>query len=226
MSSESPEDLWKKWKDTGDDKYFDQLRTSFEPYAGRVASIYRKQGVRVPDPVIDKITQDVVIKALKQYDSEKGSLRGWMSSYLQKVKSTVAARQNFVRIPETYVYDIGRYRRAVNFLESQRKRVRTKDIAHHLGWPSDKVKKLEKMLNASTLHSAVPFATKTTTDPQEDLFKMIGPSLSKRDRDVYGLIRSGTTRTKAIAGQLGLSEPEVSRSKSNIFKSVHRAPGQ
>jgi len=220
MSEPTNEEVWQRWKDTGDDAHLKQLRESFAPYAGRVASIYKRQGVRLPDPVVDSITQDVLLKALKRYNPERGKLRPWVSSYLQKVKSTVAAKQNLVRIPETRVFDIGRYKRVVGDLEARKKRVRTKDIASGLGWPEDKVLKLEKELGASTLGSSVPFAAKQTTDPTEDAFHMLGPSLSGPDKKVYKLLRAGTSGTRDIAKNVGISEPEVSRSKTRIYKGV------
>ena len=224
MSDPALEETWKKWKETGDVTHLKTLRDAFAPYAGRVSSIYKRQGVRVPDPVIDSITQDVTLKALKRYDPKYGKLRPWVSSYLQKVKSTVAAKQNLVRIPETRVFDIGRYKRVVGNLEAKKKRVRTKDIAAQLGWPEDKVVKMERELGASTLGSAVPFATKQTTDPAEDAFQMLGSSLSGDDKKVYDLIQSGNSGTRGIAKSVGISEPEVSRAKGRIFKGVVDAP--
>jgi DNA-directed RNA polymerase specialized sigma subunit len=224
MPDSAPEDVWKKWKDTGDDAHLKQLRGMFAPYSGRVASIYKRQGVRLPDPVIDSITQDVMLKALKRYDPRYGKLRPWVSSYLQKVKSTVAAKQNLVRIPETRVFDIGKFKRTVGELEAKKKRVKTKDIAKQLGWPEAKVLKMERELGSSTLGSAVPFATKQVTDPAEDAFQMLGPSLSKQDKQVYNLIRGGTTGTRDISKDVGISEPEVSRAKSRIFAGVTDAP--
>jgi len=220
MAEITPEDVWKKWRTTGDQQELQKLRQMFEPYAGRVSSIYKRQGVRLPDPVIDSITQNMLLKAFDRYQPERGKLRPWVSSYLQKVKSTVAAKQNLIRIPETRVFSIGKYKRVVADLEARKKRVKVKDIAKGLGWPEEKVLRLEKELGASTLGSSVPFASKQMTDPFEDAFQMLGPSLSGTDRQVYNLIRGGTTGTRDISKSVGISEPEVSRSKSRIFKGV------
>lgn len=223
MADKTPEQVWAQWKSTGDDAHLKELRNMFAPYAGRVASIYKRQGVRLPDPVIDSMTQDVMLKAFERYDPERGKLRPWLSSYLQKVKSLVAAKQNLVRIPETRVYDIGRYKRVVNELESGRKRVRAKDIAKRMGWPEEKVRKLESELNASTLTSSVPFASAQAVDPAEDAFHMVAPQFKDNDRKVYDMIRAGRGSTRTIANEIGISEPEVSRAKSRIFQEVERA---
>jgi len=225
VSDDKALELWKQWKSSGEDKHLQELHKMFKPYAGRVASIYKRPGVRLPDPVVDSITQDVVLKAIRRYDPKYGPMRSWIASYLQKVKSTVASRQNFLRIPETRVYDIGRYRRAISGLEATKKRVRTRDIAKQLGWDEGKVKKLEKELGASTLWSSVPFSAAKTSDPLEDAFRMVGPSLSEKDRAVYKLLRGGTSSTRDMAKTLGTSEPEISRAKTRIFGEVRRVAG-
>ena len=225
MKDQQAFEVWKQWKTTGDEAHLKELNKMFKPYSGRVAAIYKKQGVRLPDPVIDSITQDVVLKAIKRYDPKYGSLRKWVASYLQKVKSTVAWKQNFLRIPETRVYDIGKYKRTVSGLEGTKKRVRTKDIAKALNWDVSKVQKLEKELGASTLGSSVPFATSKRVDPLEDAFHMVRPSLSDRDKQVYDLLRSGTKSTRELSQKMKVSEPEISRSKSRIFKQVKDVHG-
>lgn len=214
-------ELWNKWKESGKPEDFQSLYKAMTPYVSKVKGIYDVPGVNVPRTFLDTQAKKWFHRAASNYDPSAGDFHGYMAQTLNKLKSTVAAKQSLSRIPETRAYDVGRLRRAVSAIEAEKGTATPAETAERLGWNEKKVRALTQESRHSPMASRL-IATPKGGDsgPLRDVekLKLFRGELQGKDRDLYDLVfREKVYTTNELADRLGVSPATVSRMKNNMF---------
>lgn len=216
--------LWKQWDQTG--RKPQQLRPllkRFEPMIMDRSRVYTGKDLSVPPAAIEAEHKKQFLKALETYDPHKGTLGTHVYGSLRAASRFVTTHQNFARIPETRIFNIGEMNRAVAVLDAKNDRPPTpSETAKYLKWRVSDVVRLQREMRKDLRASKFPMELhvhQPSKVPQAIGF--VQKELEPRDRKVLtGIMQH--EKIRETAARLHMSPSAVSRSKVRIAKKLKR----
>ena len=230
MSSRSEREfeLWKKWKETGDDRYAQELLESLKPLI--MSEVSKYYGVRIPREAIVGEAYRLAYEAISRYDPSAGTAIGtWVVQWLRKLQRFVIQHQNVARIPEKAVSDITTYKNALDELREALGRDPSMDeLATHLGWPLSKVQRMHSLLirdilvpefagtDEETLPTYRPSAMTNLSQDIESLYALLSPEEQRIFEGLTGFPSGKPKPLTQIAREMGLSYEEATKIKRSL----------
>lgn len=218
--------LWKTWKDNGM-KHEDvrPLLSSLRPLINKEANRWAIQRDIPPAAIRAEFTNHAV-KALETYDPNRSALNTHIRNYMKKAQRFVTTYQNVARIPETRIYNIGKFNTAQQNLEEQFGRSATQlELADHLQWSPRTVATFQKEQRKGLLSSKAPGGEDPTVfipSAHKEILRLLPYDLDPDERAVfehlYGINGKARLTPGEIAVKLNMSAPKVSRIKLDIAK--------
>jgi DNA-directed RNA polymerase specialized sigma subunit len=223
-------ELWKQWKQSGEDpRYLQPLLRSFRPMIRSKSNVYKGRVKMIPDAAIEAEFNLVFVKALKNYDPSKGSLGTYVYRYLDKGNRFITNNQNIGRIPENRIYKIKPFTVARDELEEELGRpAKTEEIAQRLGWSIAETTRMETEVGAGdlTTQNFEEDPSVVSTSREQEVLRLFKYELTGNERVVYehltGLGRPQIKSTGEIAKKLKMPDYQVSRLKKAIAKKMSR----
>lgn len=222
---------WNTWNENGRTiEHLDSLMDRFQPVVNQKLRQWHSDFL-IPKAAFKAELQKQLINALNSYDPNKGAnLNTHINIRLQKAQRFRNEHQNIAKIQENLITKIGPMQRAQEDLADQFGRTPlSAELAAHMGMPVKKLVQLQMMANRKDT-----FSSQYESDPDlaaasrdQEVLHLLPHSLNEKQKQVFDYFygKNGKPQvqsTSAIAGRLGLSEPAVSRLKSQIadkFKS-------
>lgn len=215
------EQLWAEWNQRGRKKtdlqpLFSQFSGTLEKQVGQFAG-----RVNVPPTAIRANVHQNFLDALDSYDPNKGKLNTHVNWHLKKTKRFIAQNQNFARIPEPMLYNIGNYNRAEERLRQRLGRdPNTMELADELKWPPAHAEQMRRSLRKDLSASLFEFDPSSLQVSRWNEVKTLIPyELTPQENAVFDLVVGNERRQMSnndIAGKLNLSPSRVSKIKANI----------
>lgn len=217
-------ELWRKWDQSGrKPQYLKPLLKRFEPMIMDRARVYTGKDLSIPPAAIEAEHKKQFLRAVETYDPSKGSLGTHVYGSLRAASRFVTTHQNFARIPETRIFNIGELQRAKAYLDAKHDRPPTSDeLAGFLKWKVSDVVRLQKEMRKDL--RASKFSTDLhVTQPSKvpAALQFVQKDLEPRDRKVLTGIMNGE-KIREISSRLHMSPSAVSRSKVRIAKKLKR----
>ena len=137
--------LWKKWKQTGNQQYYTELLHSLDPM---IQSYVNKYSLApVPRSALEAEAYRLAAEAITRYDDTHGTaISSYVGQWLQKLQRFVIAHQNVGRFSERALNDVNTLRNVEEQLSTSLGRTPTNDeLSQELGWPISKVISVRRM---------------------------------------------------------------------------------
>ena len=219
-------ELWEQWKTGGmQPQQLRPLIKSFKPLINHQANIFAGRVRDIPPAAIRAEFTNQFTNALQTYDPNRGTqLNTHIRHQLKKAQRFVTTYQNPGRIPENRIYKIHEMQTAAQELDEKYGRPPTTlEMADKLKWPPKQVDLLQKEVRK--VHPIGHFESDPMThipSTQRATLRLLPYELSSDENAVfehiYGLGGKARLEPGAIAKQLGMSAPKVSRLKKSIGK--------
>lgn len=229
QSKERELELWKKYRDSNwtDKQSFNELYMSLQPLAYSV--IQKWSGAALPTSVIESEVKNLMIKALKDYDLNRGvQLNTFLISRLQKVSRLVYKYQNVGTIPEQRAIKIDQFKKIRTFLTDDLNREPTGvELAEELKWSNAEVERMEKELRTSVSFSNELAGMSFVQSSRDmEILDLIYYELTPQEKLVYEHL-TGKAGKEVLSGQdialrLKISPSTVTRIRQSIEKKIDK----
>lgn len=211
---------WEIWKKTKDQNELRYLLSELQPQINMAVNKYYASGL--PVPVVRAEAKRLTLEALEVFDPSKGTLKSYVTTYLQKLYRFVNNNQNIIRLPENHRMELGTLKQATADFEMRYDRDPTPvELADELSWPLDKVMQLLKETRSPIMLGSDSWDKKSAGDDMEvrNAFQYASSKLKPIEVKVLEYSTGlGDTRkgTGEIAQELGMSPAWVSNTKAKI----------
>lgn len=228
-SKEKELELWRRWRDSNwtDQMAFDELYHSLQPLAYSV--IQKWSGAALPTSVIEAEVKSLMVKALKDYDDNRGiQMNTFLISRLQKVSRLVYKYQNVGTIPEQRAIKIDQFKKIRTFLHDNIGREPSAvELAEELKWSVPEVERMEKELRTS-----ISFSNELTemsfmqSSRDMEILDLIYYELTPQEKLVYEYL-TGKGGKQELSGQeialrLNVSPSTVTRIRQSIEEKINK----
>lgn len=217
-------ELWRKWDANGRKPHdLVPLLRRFEPMIADRSRVYTGKDLSIPPAAIEAEFKKQFLRSMETYDPNKGSLGTHTYSTLRAASRFVTTHQNFARIPETRIFNIGDLQRAQAVLDAKNDRPPTQgELAKYLKWKVGDVVRLRGELRRDIRASQFPMDLEVVQPSKTDqAVKLVRRDLEPRDRKVLDGIMD-KQKIRDIASRLKMSPSAVSRSKVRIQRGIKR----
>lgn len=223
-------DMWHHWNTNGrQPEHLQPLITSFRPLINSKVNIYTSKIRDIPPESIRAEFMNQFVQALQTYNPNRGAGLGThVQHQLKKAQRFVTTYQNPGRIPENRIYRIRELQDAETHLDDKFGRPPTQlELADHLKWSPRQVGVLQKEVRKARPTSQFesdPFSYMPSR--QHEILRLLPYELTHDEQavfeHVYGIGGKEQLGTGAIAKQLNMSPPKVSRIKSSIAEKLRK----
>jgi len=223
--------LWKEWKASGENpEKLELLLRSYQPLIESQAGIYKGK-TPLPPEAIDAQYKILFVQALRTYDPSRGAaLNTHVHNQLMKGKRYVATYQNFSRIPENRVFNIGNFQRTQDTLTEELGRAPThEELATRLDWSLKEVGRMHKEQRKDLVTSRFeedPFASNIDDARLKEVMHMIYYEFTPEEQLVWDYSIGAHGKPKLSAGEIAqtmnISGPKVSRIRNAIKSKLER----
>lgn len=215
--------LWHSWNSNGRaPEHLEPLMTQFNPLVKKKVREWTPPSI--PSSVMDAEINKHLISAFESYDPAKASLNTHVNYRIQKALRFMGQYQNMAYIPEGKSRHIGEVQKAENQLSQDLGRVPTPDeLSTHLGMPVRQVSAIQKSIRRDIAGSSFESDPNPHSNPREqEVLDLLPATLTPEENAVFDHIygRNGKRKiesTRDLAKQLGKSDSQVSRIKSQII---------
>lgn len=202
------------------------LLKAFDPVINRKVADYSTGAKLVNQDALKANMLLHTVKAFESYDPTRGaSLSTHVQNHLQKGLRKVVKSQNIGRIPEENAFQIGHVNRSIAELQEELQRAPThQEIADHTGLPLAKVKRVLGQQIADVSSGGFETDVVTQSHPRDlEIQLSLRSELTPHEQQVFDRVyhfdpTKRITSTSALAKDLGMKDPQVSRLKSSIAK--------
>jgi DNA-directed RNA polymerase specialized sigma subunit len=214
--------LWDQWNDSGrKPKMFKPLLKEFEPMIMERARVYTGSNINIPPAAINAEFKKQFLRAAETYEPSKGTFGTHAYSTMRAASRFVTTHQNFARIPENRIFNVGDYQRGKAILDANLDREPThKEMAKFLKWKVGDVVRMNTDLRKDVKASQFDFdVANTGASSVRSALRHATPKLAKKDQ----LIMKDVLKQKKIheiAKKFKLSPSAVMRSKIRIGKTL------
>lgn len=226
---EKDQQLWQEWHNQGRKKK--DLQPLFNQFSGTLEKQVNQYAYRVniPPAAIRANVHQNFLDAVNSYDpnyivrGKPVALNTHVNWHLQKTKRFISQHQNFARIPEPMLYNIGNYERTQERLRERLNREpSTMEMADAMKWPPRHVEQMRKSLRRDLSANLFEYDPSTLQVSRwNEVKSMIPYELTPQENAVFEMIyQKGEPSNNAIASRLKLSPSRVSKIKLNISKKV------
>lgn len=211
---------WERWRKTNSKQELQYLLTNLQPQINMAVGNYYNSGL--PLPVLKAEAKRLILEALETYDPSKGTLKNYISVYLQKLYRFVNNNQNAIRLPENHRLELSTLKKVQADFQLRYDREPTAvELADELGWSLDKVTTLLKEIRTPIILGSDAWDRKTLGDDLEirNAFEYASAKLRPEEIKVMEYSTGmGNTQlgTGDIAKELGKSPAWVSTTKNKI----------
>ena len=216
--------MWHDWNNGG--RKPTQLRPlvqSLQPLVKNRSRIFENRVRDIPPSAIQSEFSDQLLGALETFNPNKGRMTTWINRRLMKANRFINTYQNPARIGEKRIGEITQFQNAEETLRQQFGRSPTAfEISDHAKLPLRDVRKLQKEVRRAhpVGHFGPADPTSITPSKTKEIMTLLPHDLSTDERAVFEYVHGtgGKPRigTGAIAKQLRMSAPKVSRLKKSI----------
>jgi DNA-directed RNA polymerase specialized sigma subunit len=221
-------EMWQQWKQGGmQPRQLRPLVKSFKPLINHQANIFAGRVRDIPPAAIRAEFTNQFANALQTYDPNRGTqLNTHIRHQLKKAQRFVTTYQNPGRIPENRIYKIHEMQTAQQQLDEQFGRPPTAlEMADKLKWSPKQVELLQREVRKVTPTGHFESDPTTYTPSRWNEVKRLLPYDLSRDENavfehLYGVGGKPQLAPGAIARQLKMSAPKVSRLKKSIAQKV------
>ena len=229
-------DLFHKFKDTGETRYFQKLYNSMKPL---IVDASRKSayGSNLPESAHKIYTANIFLEALKTYNPKSGAALGThvYNAVQNKSKRLNYEYSNLGSIPEPRAIKIGLYQNEVANLHNELGREPSAaEIADRMSMGIREVTRLRKEITKDLAidegTEEIAFAEGTK---EEEILSHLYYDLNAEERVVYEyitgkygkpkLVKNGKPDVKNISGRSGMSEKKVRLLLGHIKRKFERA---
>lgn len=221
-------DLWKKWKDNGQNpEDLKPLMQSFRPLIRKNANFWASRADMPPQAVHAAFQKQFVV-ALQTYDPNKGAKLGsWVTTNLSKGKAQrwISKYQDPIRVQENRYYKTGMWDNAYATLKDQLGRdPTTLEMSEKLGWSEAEVGRMESEKRGLSWMDSSFDPTAVSPSKESDALKMVRYTLTPDELNVFdhlgGYYGKPQMRPGEIAKKFGFSPSKVTRIKNSITKKL------
>lgn len=227
-------ELWKTYRDSGwKPQHLDPLVKSFQGLINSHVSMFRNRA-EIPTAVIDQTFKNWFAHGLKTYKPEKAQLGTWLTKSMQKGHRELNANKQLNYVPENVSSKISAFNAFRSELVERLGHVPSiqtiHDEATKSGHPKlgtltfSQIKRLQKDQRASLVGAgkgADSFYAEEVEPRHVEVAYLVIPELNKVEKEVheYSLGLNGKPQLKsgAIAKKLGISGPQVSRIRTDVY---------
>lgn len=217
-------EMWHNWNTQGrQPEHLEPLLTSYSPFINQKVNEYSRNAAMLSPEAVKAEVQKQVIKAFETYDPNRGAqLLTHVYQRVPKALRFVVTNQNVAHIPERPAYAIGKVNRGQAELQETLGRDPThEELAGHLGMSVKALKRVQSAQIKDVPSSAFEAAPNTFANQrQQEILSMLPHVLTPEEKKVFDLVyhpENPVISTGALAKQLGMSAPQVSRLKSSII---------
>jgi DNA-directed RNA polymerase specialized sigma subunit len=217
-------EMWDQWKQGGmQKKQLRPLIKSFRPLINHRANVFSGKVRDIPPAAIKAEFTNQFVQALQTYDPNRGAGLGThISHQLKKAQRFVTTYQNPGRIPENRIYRIRELQDAEQRLDEKHGRMPTQlELADELKWSPKDVGVLQKEVRKA--RPTGQFESDPSTfvpSRQKEILRLLPYELNRDERAVFEYLYGTGGKPRlgpgAIAKELGMSAPKVSRLKRSI----------
>lgn len=217
-------ELWHAWKREPTDQNLAPLMDSLQNLVQSRVNQFRK--APVPPAALMGFANTQVMKALNTFSPDKGAaLSTHVSWHLKKVQTFAIKHQNLGKIPDQRANNITEFKAAKDELrETLGFEPDSLSLAEHLGWSQREVARMEsEQQRKDLIASKSPEADNLPdlySSREREVLRYIHHDLTPDERLVFeysmGLYGKPQLSAQAIAKQMNISAPKVSRIRNKI----------
>lgn len=223
-------DLWKDWKDSGEDP--DKLRPLLHQFKGMIRKESNPwKNVDIPPVVVDAEFNKQFLHAARTYNPNKGKLKTWVGHNLRRAGRFMKTYQNPARIVEGRSgAQRGKFNNAVAVLSQRYDRdPTTTELSEYLGWSPPEVERAtaesRRALYTSSYSQGYDPASHMPSRATE-IMRFMPAELSDEETLVweYLLGEGGKPQLNQtqIAQRMGVSPSKVTRLKKSIEAKIKK----
>jgi len=217
-------EMWRTWDQNGrQPEHLRPLVQSLQPLVKNRSRIFEHKVRDIPPQAIQAEFQTQLVKALETFDPNKGKLGTWVGGRLINANRFITTYQNPARIVETRIPKITEMKNAEDHLTQKLGRPPTShEIADRMKTRVETVQTLQKELRKAMPTGAFGLADPTFITPSrtKEVMRLLPYDLTPEENSVfehvYGVGGKKPLGTGAMAKQLGMSAPKISRLKKSI----------
>jgi DNA-directed RNA polymerase specialized sigma subunit len=216
--------MWKQWDASGrKPEAFKPLLKRFEPMIADRARVYTGKDLMIPPAAINAEFKKQFYRAAESYEPSKGSFGTHAYSTMRAASRFITTHQNFARIPENRIFDIGEFQRVRSILEAKKDRPPTnEEMSHYMKWKLKDVKRMSQDMRKDLRSSKFEFdVERTGSSSTRSALKLVKKDLNPTDRKVLGAVLK-ETKIKDMSKQFKMSPSAVMRSKARIAKQLDK----
>lgn len=221
--------LWKRWKETGDVNFRNELLDSMEPLIKQNVNKYRS--APIPTYALESAAREMVAESFDTYDPSKAQLNTHAVNNMKHLQRYVIKYQNVGTIPENRATKITRYRNVKqDFIDKNLREPTLAELADELDWSLKEVERMElEQRNDLNLRENKEDSFFDFTFEEDDSLKDAAhfvwfdedPKGKKIIEHTFGLNSKPKLTTKELAKDLNMSEPAVRKKARDIGSKIN-----